>query len=78
MKLKRDIPIYVLSGSLVFLGVSISSNQAVADPSQVSASEFKRLKTDYDSFKRCVISNLNEMMFFDADRNSRMFIRSCR
>ena len=75
---KRDLPIYVLSASLVFLGISISGNQAVADPSQVTSSEFSRLKMDFDSFKRCSNQNFQTISFFDAKRNPRLsFVRNC-
>lgn len=78
MNVKKDIPIYVLSASLVFLGVSISSNQAVADPSQVTSFEFSRLKSDLDSFKRCANQNFTTIGFYNAKTNSRMtFVRSC-
>jgi hypothetical protein len=75
---KRDLPIYALSASLVFLGISISGNQASAAPSQVTSSEFSRLKMELSSFKSCANSNFREVMFFDATRNPRMaFIRTC-
>lgn len=78
MKLKKDLPIYVLSASLVFLGISISTNQASADPSQVTSFEFSRLKSDLDSFKRCANQNFTTIGFYNAKTNSRMaFVRSC-
>ena len=78
MNVKKDIPIYVLSASLVFLGVSISSNQAVADPSEVTPYEFSRLKSDLDSFKRCANRNFSTISFYNAKKNSSMaFVRSC-
>jgi len=78
MKIKKDIPIYVLSASLVFLGLSISSNQAVADPSQVTSSDFSRLKSEFDSFKRCANQNFTTISFYNSKVNSRMgIVRSC-
>lgn len=78
MNVKKDIPIYVLSASLVFLGVSISSNQAVADPSQVTSLEFSRLKSDLDSFKRCANQNFTTIGFYNSKVNPRMgIVRNC-
>ena len=78
MNTKRDLTMYVLSASLVFLGVSISSNQAMADPSEVTSYEFSRLKSDLDSFKRCANQNFTTIGFYNAKKNSRMtFVRSC-
>lgn len=75
---RKDLPIYVLSASLVFLGISISGNQAAAEPSQVTSSDFSRLKSDFDSFKRCANQNFQTISFFDAKRNSRLtFVRNC-
>jgi hypothetical protein len=77
--IKRDLPIYALSASLVFLGISISGNQAAADPSQVTSWEFSKLKMDFDSFKRCSNQNFSTISFFDAKRNSRLsFVQNCR
>ena len=78
MNAKRDLPMYVLSASLVFLGVSISSNQAAADPSEVTSYEFSRLKSDLDSFKRCANRNFSTISFYKGKKNSSMaFVRSC-
>jgi hypothetical protein len=78
MKLKKDLPIYVLSAALVFLGISISTNQASADPSQVTYSEFSRLKSDLDSLKRCANQNFRTIGFYNSKDNTRMgIVRSC-
>jgi hypothetical protein len=78
MSIKRDLPIYVLSASLVYFGIAISTSQASAAPSQVSASDFNRLKSDFDSFKRCANSNFQTISFYDSSRNPRIsFVRSC-
>ena len=78
MKLKKDLPIYVLSASLVFLGISISANQASADPSQVTSFEFSRLKSDVDSFKRCANQNFTTIGFYNSKVNPRMgIVRNC-
>ena len=78
MKLKKDLPIYVLSASLVFLGISISTNQASADPSQVTSFEFSRLKSDVDSLKRCANQNFTTIGFYNSKVNPRMgIVRNC-
>ena len=78
MKLKKDLPIYVLSASLVFLGISISTNQASADPSQVTSFEFSRLKSDVDSLKRCANQNFTTISFYNSKVNPRMgIVRNC-
>jgi hypothetical protein len=76
--LKRDLPIYVLSASLVFVGISISTNQASASVAAAKASDLARLQSQFDSFKRCANSNFQTIGFFDATRNPRLsFVRSC-
>jgi len=78
MKLNKDLPIYVLSASLVFLGISISTNQASADPSQVTSFEFSRLKSDVDSLKRCANQNFTTISFYNSKVNPRMgIVRNC-
>ena len=74
---KRDLPIYALSISLVFLGISISTNQASAVYNPNTA-KIAALQSQFTSFKNCANSNFRELMFFDASRNPRLpFIRGC-
>jgi hypothetical protein len=76
--LKRDLPIYVLSASLIFVGISISSNQANAAFDSASAADLARLQSQFSSFKQCANSNFQTIGFFDASRNPRLsFVRSC-
>ena len=78
-KLNRDLPIYVLSASLVFLGICISSNQATAAPSSATAADLARLQTQLTNFKRCANSNFQSISFWDASRGSRiMFVNTCQ
>jgi hypothetical protein len=75
-KIKRDLPIYVLSAALVFLGISISAQPAGAalgdPPGGVTQSQF-------NSYKQCANNNFQELMFFSTSGNNRaMFIRTCR
>lgn len=83
-KIKRDLPIYVLSASLVFLGITVSENQASAayDPNTIKImtlqSELRSLQSKFNSFKNCANSNFTTIGFYDSNRNSRMnFITSC-
>ena len=83
-KIKRDLPIYVLSASLVFLGITVSGNQASAayDPNTIKImtlqSELRSLQSKFNSFKNCANSNFTTIGFYDSNRNSRMnFITSC-
>jgi len=71
-KVKKDLPIYVLSAALVFLGLTVSGGQANAASSGVSQSDFNRLKNDYDSFKYCVQTAMRQISYYDASRNTRM------
>jgi hypothetical protein len=74
---KRDLPIYALSISLVFLGISISTNQASA-VYKPNTAKIAALQSQLSSFKNCSNSNFRELMFYDADRQPKMlFIRSC-
>lgn len=76
--IRRDLPIYVLSASLVFLGISISSNQANAASASASASDLARLQTQFTNFKQCANTNFQNLSFFDASRDPRVnFVRPC-
>lgn len=76
--LKRDLPIYVLSASLVFVGVTISTNQASATVAAARASDLARLQSEFIAFKRCANSNFSTIGWFDANRDPRMnFVRTC-
>jgi len=81
-KLKMNLPIYVLSASLVFVGVT-SATQANSAPKstyQVTQLRYQvtQLQLSLASFKRCANSNFNTISFYDASRNTRMrFISSC-
>jgi len=78
LNLKRDVPIYVLSASLVFVGVTISSNQASAAVAAASAADLARLQSQFIQFKQCANSNFSDIGWFDATRNPRMpFVRTC-
>jgi len=83
-RIKRDLPIYVLSAALVFLGITVSENQATAayDPNTAKImtlqSQLSSLQSKFNSFKNCANSNFNTIGWFDANRDSRMnFIVSC-
>ena len=76
-RIKRDLPIYVLSAALVFLGISISTQQAGA--ATVKDARVSALLSEFSSFKQCANSNFQELSFFSTSGNNRsMFIRTCR
>jgi hypothetical protein len=78
LNLKRDLPIYALSASLVFVGVTISTNQASAAVAAARASDLARLQAQFTQFKNCANSNFSTIGWFDANRNPRMnFIATC-
>jgi hypothetical protein len=78
MKIKRDLPFYVLAGAIAFLGMSISGSQASAAPAYVKASDFNRLQMQFNQFKQCVNQNFTNIYFFDASRSSKIsFINQC-
>lgn len=75
-KIKRDIPIYVLSASLIFAGISISSNQATAayDP---NAARIATLENQFRSFKSCVNRQLSSIGFYQPTRDRYIFVSQC-
>jgi hypothetical protein len=71
--IKRDLPIYVLSAALVFLGISISTQPAGAalgdKPDGVSQSQF-------NFFKQCINKNSRNLNGFITSGN-KVIIRMC-
>jgi hypothetical protein len=83
-KITRDLPIYVLSASLIFLGITVSGNQASAayDPNAAKIvalqNQLNNLQSQFSRFKNCANSNFNTISFYDASRDSRMvFVNTC-
>jgi hypothetical protein len=75
-KLKRDLSIYVLAASMVFLGISISGNQASAayDP---NAARITALESQLSSLKSCLNRQLTQIGFYSPDRDRFIFVTRC-
>jgi hypothetical protein len=83
-KFKRDLSVYVLSASLVFLGITVSGNQASAanDPNAIKImalqNQLNNLQSQFSRFKNCANSNFSTIGFYDSSRNTRMiFVNTC-
>jgi hypothetical protein len=74
-RIKRDLPIYVLSASLVFFGISIQITSAGAATS--SNSQVTKIQNDLSQLKDCVNYNTNSLRNFDAKYNSRINVVYC-
>jgi hypothetical protein len=74
--IKRDLPIYVLSAALVFLGVSISTQTAGA--ASTNDPRVSTLKTQFESFKYCANRNFRELSNLSQNSSSSyLYIRTC-
>jgi len=74
--IKSNLPIYILSAALVFVGLAISTNNAGAANSNAAVD---RLQADLNNFKRCVNQNFMNISIYDASRNPRMgIVLTCR
>jgi hypothetical protein len=71
-KLKRDLSIYLLSASLVFLGISINSNQANA----ASASN-AQLQSQIINLRNCLNMNVNTILNWDSKYDSKIQVHFC-
>ena len=77
IKFEKNLPVYVLSASLVFFGVSISVNGATAAPA--TDPKLIKLQRDFSNFKDCAVSNFSNITFFRFDgSSSQLFMRNCR
>lgn len=70
VKNKQNLPIYVLSASLIFVGLSVSINGAnAASTSTVSAAEFTKLKNQVNQLRNCVSRNFLDIRSYDPENN---------
>jgi hypothetical protein len=74
MSIKRDLPIYVLSASLVFVGVT-SATQADAHPTDTA--RIRALESQLSSFKDCVNRQLTSISFYQPSRDRNIFVTRC-
>lgn len=74
--IKRNLPVYVLSSSLIFLGIAINTNNASAayDP---NAAKILKLQNQFNAFRMCVNNNLVTIGFYDPNSGRRMFVVPC-
>ena len=73
-KFKKDLPIYVLSASLVFFGIT-TATQADAHPSDTS--RIRTLENQFRDFKSCVNRQLTSISFYQPTRDRNIFVLSC-
>ena len=73
-RIKRDLPIYVLSASLIFFGVS-TATQADAHPSDTSRILF--LQNQFNNFKSCVNRQLTSISMYNPEFDRDIFITRC-
>jgi hypothetical protein len=76
LKIKRDLPIYVLSASLIFAGITISTNSATAayDPNSARISS---LESQVSSLKSCLNRQLSSIGAYMPDRDRYIWVGRC-
>jgi hypothetical protein len=73
-KFKKDLPIYVLSASLVFFGIT-TATQANAHPTD--SSRIRLLEMQLSNFKSCVNRQLTSISFYRPASDRTIFVTSC-
>ena len=73
-RIKRDLPIYVLSASLIFFGVSTSTQ---ADAHSSDTSKIRALENKFSSFKNCVNQQLISISMYNPEFDRDIFIIPC-
>lgn len=73
-KFKKDLPIYVLSASLLFFGVA-TATQADAHPTDTA--RIRALESQLSSFKSCVNRQLTSISFYQPTRDRNIFVTQC-
>jgi len=73
-KFKKDLPIYVLSASLVFFGIT-TATQAGAHPTD--SSRIRSLESQLTNFKNCVNRQFTSIRFYRPTSDSNIFVTSC-
>ena len=74
-KFKKDLPIYVLSASLVFFGIA-TATQADAHPTDTA--RIRSLEGQLSSLKSCINRQLTSISFYDPTRDRSIWVNSCR
>ena len=73
-KFKKDLPIYVLSASLVFFGITTATQ---ADAHQTDSARIRSLESQLSNFKRCVNQQLTTISFYHPTSDRSIFVTSC-
>jgi hypothetical protein len=73
-KFKKDLPIYALSASLVFVGIT-TATQADAHPTDTA--RIRMLESQLSTFKECVNRQLTSISFYQPTRDRNIFVTRC-
>lgn len=73
-KFKKDLPIYVLSASLVFFGITTATQ---ADAHSTDTARIRTLENQLISFKSCVNRQLLNISFYQPTRDRFIFVTQC-
>ena len=73
-KIKRDLPIYVLSAALIFFGVATATQ---ADAHSTDTARIRALENQLSSFKNCVNRQLTSISFYEPTRDRSIWVNSC-
>ena len=74
LRVNKNLPIYVLSASLIFFGIS-TANQADAQPSDTS--RIRNLENEVRNLKSCLNRQLSSIGFFSPERDRYIFVNRC-
>lgn len=73
-KFKKDLPIYVLSASLVFFGVT-TATQADAHPTD--SSRIRSLENQLSNLRYCINRELSNIGIYSPERDRRILTGRC-
>ena len=73
-RIKRDLPIYVLSASLIFFGVSTATQ---ADAHSSDTTKIRNLENQFSTFKSCVNRQLTSISMYNPEFDRDIFITRC-
>jgi hypothetical protein len=73
-KFKKDLPIYVLSASLVFFGITTATQ---ADAHSTDTSRIRALESKLNTLKNCVNRQFTTLSFYDPTRDRNILVTNC-
>lgn len=80
-RIKKDLPIYVLSVSLVIFGVNTASKAEAhsTDTSRIRTLEgqIRTLQGQLNSLQTCINRQLTNISFYDPARERNIFVTRC-